>query len=72
MASCPCRPSTSPNIFSESYSRCSYSSGYALGEKVTVYWVTGERIHFGAVVTYSPLHLLIRPDERAMQTYITW
>ena len=41
-------------------------------EKVTVYEVTGERIHFGEAVAYSPLHLLIRPDERALQSYITW
>jgi hypothetical protein len=42
------------------------------GEKVTVYEVTGERIHFGKTVAYSPLQLLIRPDERALQSYITW
>jgi hypothetical protein len=41
-------------------------------EKVTVYEVTGERIHFGEAVAYSPLHLLVRPDERALQSYITW
>ena len=42
------------------------------GEKVTVYEETGERIHFGEAVAYSPLHLLVRPDERALQSYITW
>lgn len=42
------------------------------GENVTVYEVTGERIHFGETVAYSPLHLLVRPDERALQSYITW
>jgi hypothetical protein len=38
------------------------------GEKATVYEVTGERIHFGETVAYSPLHLLVRPDERALQS----
>jgi hypothetical protein len=42
------------------------------GEKVTVYEVTGERIHFGEAAAYSPLHLLVRPNERALQSYITW
>ena len=42
------------------------------GEKVTVYEVTGERIHFGEAVAYSPLHLLVGPDERALQSYIAW
>jgi hypothetical protein len=42
------------------------------GEKVTVYEVTGERIHFGEAVAYSPLRLLVRPDERALQSYIRW
>jgi hypothetical protein len=43
-----------------------------IDEKVTVYEVTGERIHFGEAVAYNPLHLLVRPDERALQSYITW
>jgi hypothetical protein len=42
------------------------------GEEVTVYEATGDRIHFGGAVAYSPLHLLVRPDERALQSYITW
>ena len=42
------------------------------GEEITVYEVTGERIHFGEAVVYSPLHLMVRPDDRALQTYITW
>lgn len=41
-------------------------------EEVTVYVETGERIHFGEAVAYSPLHLLVGPDERALQSYITW
>lgn len=42
------------------------------GEKVTVYETDGERIHFGEAVAYSPLRLLVGPDERALQSYITW
>lgn len=42
------------------------------GEKVTVYEATGDRIHFGEAVAYSPLHLLVGPDERALQSYIAW
>ena len=42
------------------------------GEEVTVYEATGERIHIGEAVAYSPLHLLVGPDERALQSYITW
>ena len=41
-------------------------------EEVTVYVETGERIHFGEAVAYSPLHLLVRPYVRALQSYITW
>jgi len=41
-------------------------------EKVIVYELIGERIHFGETVAYSPLHLLVRPDERVLQSYIIW
>ena len=41
------------------------------GEKVAVYEANGERIHFGEAVAYSPLRLLVGPDERALQSYIT-
>ena len=41
-------------------------------EKITVYEVSGERIHFGEAVVYSPLQLLARPDEKDLQSYISW
>jgi hypothetical protein len=40
--------------------------------KITIYEVTGERIHFGEAVAYSPLRLLVRPDERDLLSYISW
>jgi hypothetical protein len=39
---------------------------------VTVYEVPGERIHFGEVVAYSPLELLVSPDDKDLQSYIIW
>jgi len=41
-------------------------------EKIAVYEVTGERIHFGEAVVYSPLQLLVSPDEKDLQSYISW
>jgi hypothetical protein len=41
-------------------------------EKVTVYEVTGERIHFGDAVAYGPLRLLVGPAERELQSCISW
>jgi len=40
--------------------------------KTAVYEVTGERIHFGEVVAYSPLRLLVSPDEKDLQSYVSW
>ena len=40
--------------------------------KITIYEVTGERIHFGEAFAYSPLRLLVRPDERDLLSYISW
>ncbi len=40
--------------------------------KIAVYEVTGERIHFGEVVAYSPLRLLVSPDEKDLQSYVSW
>jgi hypothetical protein len=34
--------------------------------------VTGERIHFGEVVAYSPLRLLVRPDDKDLQSHVVW
>ncbi len=45
--------------------------GDADGE-VRVYEVTGEAIHFGEVVAYSPLQLLVSPDDKDLQSYIVW
>jgi len=40
--------------------------------KIAVYEETGERIHFGEAVAYSPLRLLVSPDEKDLQSYISW
>ncbi len=45
--------------------------GDADGE-VRVYEVTGEAIHFGEVVAYSPLQLLVSPDDKDLQSHIVW
>jgi hypothetical protein len=41
-------------------------------ERTAVYEVTGERIHFGGTVRYSPLRLLVRPGEKDLQSHILW
>jgi hypothetical protein len=41
-------------------------------EKIAVYEVTAEGIHFGEVVAYSPLRLLFSPEERDLESYISW
>jgi hypothetical protein len=41
-------------------------------EKIAVYEVTAERIHFGEVVAYSPLRLLVSPEEKDLESYISW
>src|ERR687893_2294363 len=41
-------------------------------EKTAVYEVTGERIHVGETVRYSPLRLLVRPGEKDLQSHIFW
>ena len=41
-------------------------------ERTAVYEVTGERIHFGGTVRYSPLKLLVRPGEKDLQSHIFW
>ncbi len=46
--------------------------GVEIDEKVTVYEVAGERIHFGETVAYSPLQLLVGPGEKDLQSYISW
>ena len=40
--------------------------------RITVYEVTGERIHFGEAVAYSPLELLVSPDDKDLQSHIIW
>ncbi len=40
--------------------------------EVPVYEVTGEAIHFGEVVAYSPLQLLVSPDDKDLQSHIVW
>jgi hypothetical protein len=46
--------------------------GVETNEELTVYQVTGERIHFGETVAYSPLQLLVRPGEKDLQSHIFW
>ena len=46
--------------------------GVETNRETAVYKVTGERIHFGEVVAYSPLELLVSPDEKDLQSYIIW
>ena len=40
--------------------------------EIGVYEVTAERVHFGEAVAYSPLRLLLSPDDRDLQSYIRW
>src|SRR5215216_5779281 len=46
--------------------------GIETEEELTVYEVTGERIHFGETVAYSPLQLLVSPGEKDLQSHIFW
>jgi hypothetical protein len=46
--------------------------GMGTEEKTSVYEVTGERIHVGETVRYSPLRLLVRPGEKDLQSHIYW
>ncbi len=46
--------------------------GVETDEDITVYEVVGERIHFGETVAYSPLQLLVDPDEKDLQSHINW
>ena len=46
--------------------------GIETEEELTVYQVTGERIHFGEIVAYSPIQLLVRPGEKDLQSHIFW
>ena len=45
--------------------------GLETEEEVTVYEVAGERIHFGEVVAYGSLRLLVGPDDKDLQSHIT-
>jgi hypothetical protein len=44
--------------------------GVETDEEVTVYEVGGERTHFGEAVAYSPLRLLVGPDDKDLQSHI--
>ena len=46
--------------------------GVETDEKIAVYEVTGERIHVGESVRYSPLRLLVSPGEKDLQSHIFW
>src|SRR5215211_983197 len=38
----------------------------------TVYEVTGEHVHFGEVIVYGLLKLLVSPDDKDLQSHILW
>jgi hypothetical protein len=40
--------------------------------ETTVYEVTGARVHFGEVVAYSLLRLLVGPDDKDFQSHVFW
>ena len=40
--------------------------------ETTVYEVTGERVHFGEIVAYGPLRLLVSLDEKDLQSHVFW
>lgn len=40
--------------------------------ETTVYEVTGARVHFGEVVAYSLLRLLVGPDDKHFQSHVFW
>jgi hypothetical protein len=42
------------------------------GTQITLYELTGERIHFGEAVAYTPLELKVGVDEKDLQSYILW
>jgi len=46
--------------------------GVGTDEKIEVYELTGERIHVGETVRYSPLQLLVTPGEKDLQSHIFW
>src|SRR5215210_7775507 len=46
--------------------------GVEAAEKIAVYEVSGERIHVGETVRYSPLQLLVSPGEKDLQSHISW
>jgi hypothetical protein len=43
-----------------------------IDQKIAVYEVSGERIHVGESVRYSPLQLLVSPGEKDLQSHICW
>jgi len=47
-------------------------NGVETDRKITVYEITGARIHVGEAVSYSPLQLSVGLDEKDLQTYIAW
>ena len=40
--------------------------------ETSVYEVTGARVHFGEVVAYSLLRLLVGPDDKDLQSHVFW
>jgi hypothetical protein len=40
--------------------------------RTILYEVKGERIHFGEAVVYSPLDLMVGPNEKDLQSHILW
>jgi hypothetical protein len=40
--------------------------------EITVYEVTGQRVHFGEVAAYGLLRLLVNPADKEMQSHVLW
>jgi hypothetical protein len=43
-----------------------------MDREITVYEVTGQRVHFGEVVALDSLRLLVSPDNKDLQSHIIW
>jgi hypothetical protein len=46
--------------------------GVETEERIAVYEVTGQPIHFGEAVAYGSLRLLVSPDDKELQSHIIW
>jgi hypothetical protein len=46
--------------------------GVETEERIAVYEVTGQPIHFGEAVAYGSLRLLVSPDDKELESHIIW